>query len=175
METPDAHTAAHELAVEQDQVAPLLDRIPDGDFDAELNPLALERLMLLGHFPSYAHELDWTPRQIAGHLRDSARVFTDRIRAIRQQDRPQLEEFVTDDPDRLAAYAELPREQLRAELDEAQAGLRAAVASVTVAELDRAGLHPTDGVVTLRRMLAWLPEHQRDHREQLAAFAAAPF
>jgi hypothetical protein len=175
MDISHAADAAHALAVEQDQVGPLLDRLTDADFDAELSALALERLMLLGHFPAYAHELDWTPRQIAGHLTDSARVFAERIARIRGEDEPVLADFVTDAPERLERYARTPREELRAGLDAAQAELRGAVAAVPDAALDRAGVHEVDGRVTLRVVLGFLPDHQRDHREQLAAFAAAPF
>ncbi len=170
-----AQTAAHALAVEQDQVGSLLDRLGDALFESEVNPLALERLMLTGHFMGdYGFELDWTPRQIAGHLRDSARVFTERIRRIRAEDEPRLADFVTDAPDRLDDYAATTREDLRTQLDDAQAELRAAVADIPDAELDRAGVHEVDGRVTLRELVAFLPEHQSDHREQLAAFAAAP-
>lgn len=171
-----AQTAAHQLAVEQDQVAPLLDRLTDDLYDSEINPLALERLMVLGHFMGeYGFELDWTPRQIAGHLRDSARIFTERIQRIRDEDEPELADFVTDDPERIADYEATDREELRDQLDAAQAELRRTVESVPEDELDRAGIHATDGRVTLREILEFLPGHQADHREQLSAFAAAPF
>lgn len=175
MSSTTAETAVHALAVQQDQVGPLLDRLTDAVFESDVNPLALERLLLLDHFVGdYGFELDWTPRQIAGHLRDSARIFADRIRRIRSEDEPELPDFVTDAPERLADYAGTPRDELRSQLDAAQAELRAAVGDVPDAELDRAGWHETDGRVTLRDILAFLPEHQSDHREQLAAFAAAP-
>lgn len=171
-----AQTAAHLLAVEQDQVGPLLDRLTDALFDGEINPLALERLMVMGHFMGeYGHELDWTPREVCGHLRDSARIFTERITRIREEDDPQLADFVTDAPERLEEYASTEREELRDQLDAAQAELRRTVEAIPEADLDRAGIHETDGRVTLREIIAFLPEHQSDHREQLAAFAAAPF
>jgi hypothetical protein len=173
--TLDPTAVAAALAAEQDQVAALLDRLPDAAWDDALPPLALERLLVLGHFPSYSAELDWSPREIAGHLRDSARISTDRIGRIRSEEEPTLEDFVTDDPQRLASYTATERATLRNQLDEAQAGLRAAVAAVPVDDLDRRAVHETDGPVTLGEVLAFLPDHQRDHREQLAAFAAAPF
>lgn len=163
------------LTAEQDQVAALLDRLTDAAFDDALNPLALERLLVTGHFPEYASELDWSPREIAGHLRDSARIFTGRIERILSEDEPTLADFVTDDPARIADYADTTREDLRAQLDEAQAALRSAVAGVPTAALGRPAVHETDGRLVLGELLAFLPDHQRDHREQLAAFAAAPF
>ncbi|MBW3657782.1 MAG: DinB family protein [Actinobacteria bacterium] len=163
------------LAAEQDQVGALLDRLTDAGWDEPLNPLALDRLLILGHFPEYAAELDWTPREIAGHLRDSARVFTERIGRILDEDEPTLPDFVTDDPVRLRDYAATSREELREELTTAQLALREAVAGVPAAALGRRGVHEADGPLLLGELLAFLPEHQRDHREQLAAFAAAPF
>lgn len=174
MDTSPTDIAAA-LQTEQDQVGALLDRLTDAGWDEPLNPLALERLLILGHFPDYASELDWTPREIAGHLRDSARVFTERITRIRTEEEPTLPDFVTDEPARLDGYAASSREDLREELREAQRTLRSAVADVPAADLGRRGVHETDGPVTLGELLAFLPEHQRDHREQLAAFAAAPF
>lgn len=169
-----AAAAARALAAEQEQVGALLGRIFDADFDAAINPLALERLMLQGHFPDYFWELDFTPRYIAGHLRDSATIFAERIRRVRDEDRPELADFVTDDPARFEDHDAATPDQLRDQVAAAQEQLLAAVAAVPEAELDRAGEHAVDGVVRLRDMLAFLPGHQRDHREQLAAFTAAP-
>lgn len=169
-----AQTAARLLAVEQDQVGPLLDRLTDAIYDGDINPLALERLLIMGHFMEYGHELDWSPRHVAGHLRDSARIFTDRIQRILAEDDPHLVDFVTDDPELIAEYEAAERDDLRDELDAAQAELRRTVAEVPEEALDRAGIHETDGRVTLRSILDFLPGHQSDHREQLAAFAAAP-
>jgi hypothetical protein len=43
------------------------------------------------------------------------------------------------------------------------------VAGLTPAEPDRAGVHEVDGPVTLADLVAFLPGHQRDHADQLAA------
>lgn len=174
MDTSPTDIAAA-LATEQDQVGALLDRLTDATWDEPVNPLALERLLILGHFPDHASELDWTPREIAGHLRDSARIFTERIERILTEDEPTLADFVTDDPARLDEYTATSREDLRAQLDEAQLTLRSTVADVPPAARSRRAVHETDGPLVLGDLLAFLPEHQRDHREQLAAFAAAPF
>jgi hypothetical protein len=162
-------TAAAELAAAQRRVDGLLTA---GAWDALLSSDARDRLVRLGHFPQYAVELDWTPRQVAGHLRDSARIFAERIGRIRAEDEPALPDFVTDAPERLAGYATTPVEQLVAQLRVAQAALLGAVASVPATELDRAGVHEVDGRVTLADLLRFLPGHQRDHAEQLTALMA---
>ncbi|SHH16836.1 DinB family protein [Geodermatophilus nigrescens] len=160
-------TAATALAAQQDRVSALLGRA--GGRPLQLSPEARDRLVGLGHFPAYATELDWTPHEVAGHLRDSARVFTARIRRIGTEDSPALPDFVPDEPARVAGYRATPPAVLLTELAAAQAELRRAVAAVRPDRLGAVGVHEVDGPVTLADLLAFLPGHQRDHAEQLAA------
>ncbi len=161
--------AVTELAAQQDRVAALLARA--AGHSRPLSPEARRRLVALGHFPAYASELDWTPEEVAGHLRDSARVFTDRIRRIGLEDRPALADFVPDEPDRVAGYRATPPAVLAAGLAAAQAELLRTVAAVRSDRLGAVGVHEVDGPVSLADLLAFLPAHQRDHAEQLAALA----
>lgn len=128
----------------------------------------------LGHFPDYEPELDWTPRQVAGHLRDSAQIFAARIRAIQTQDRPFLIDFVTTDPARLHNYAATPIQLLLDELDDAQAQLCQCLLRVSDEDLPLLAVHEVDGEVSLAAMVAFLPPHQRDHATQLETLAADP-
>ena len=168
---PDvAATAVAALAHEQWRVAGWGDAaLARNAWDARLLPEQRRRLVRLGHFPEYASELDWTPREVAGHLRDSALVFTDRLRRIRAERDPALADFVPDAPERLDDYRTTAPDRLIAELREAQAGLLREIADVREADLDRAGIHAVDGRVTVAGLLAFLPGHQRDHADQLAA------
>lgn len=165
--TSPGTAAATALAAQQDRVADLLARA--GGRALRLSPAARRRLVGLGHFPAYAAELDWTPHEVAGHLRDSARVFTARIGRIGAEDRPVLPDFVPDEPGRVAGYRATPPAVLLAELAAAQAGLLRAVAAVRPDRLGAVGVHEVDGEVSLAGLLAFLPGHQRDHAEQLAA------
>jgi hypothetical protein len=168
---PVAESAAA-LAGQQARVAVLLSRaLRLGGWTAGLHPAERAGLFALGHFPEYADELDWTAREVAGHLRDSAHVFAERIERVRAGRRPLLPDFVPSDPLRVAGYRSAQPPQLLAELDAAQGRLLAAVEDVDAAELGREGVHETDGVLTLGDLLAFLPGHQRDHAEQLAALA----
>jgi hypothetical protein len=164
--TPLADSGAA-LAEQQDRVAGLLARAAGRS--RPLSPEARHRLVRLGHFPAYATELDWTAHEVAGHLRDSARVFTERIRRIGEEDRPVLGDFVPDEPARVAGYRATPPAVLVAELAAAQAELLQAVAAVEPGSLGAVGVHEVDGPVSLADLLAFLPAHQRDHAEQLAA------
>jgi hypothetical protein len=162
--------SASALAEEQWRVATLVAAIGTrGRWDAVLCTDSRWQLVRRGHFPQYGAELDWTPREVVGHLRDSARVFTERLARMRTEDSPRLADFVTDAPDRLAEYRATPVEQLADELRTAQAALLATVAGLGPADLDRAGVHEVDGRVTVADLVAFLPAHQRDHAEQLTA------
>ena len=163
-------TAVAALADEQWRVAALVDAALAHDaWDAHLRPEQRRRLVRLGHFPAYSAELDWTPREVAGHLRDSARIFTDRLRRIRTESEPELADFGTDAPERLTGYRTAAPSDLVLQLRIAQADLLRAVADARTADLDRSGIHESDGRVSIADLLAFLPGHQRDHADQLAA------
>ncbi len=166
-------SSAAALAEEQWRVATLV-RAAEvrGRWDAVLDDGVRWRLVRSGHFPQYSGELEWTPREVAGHLRDSAQVFTGRIRRMLAEDLPRLPDFVTDAPERLAAYRSTPPSQLFDELRTAQAALLSTVAALGPADLEREGLHEVEGRVTVAQLVAFLPAHQRDHAEQLGALLA---
>ena len=164
-----ASTAAA-LAEEQWRVATLL-RAAEVRvrWDAVLDDDARWRLVRSGHFVDHASELGWTPREVVGHLRDSARISTELIRRIRTGDAPLLAEFVTDAADRLAGYRSAPVDRLADELRTAQAELLATIAALGPCDLERTGRHGTSGPVSIRAVLRSLPAHQRDHTQQLTA------
>lgn len=173
LRTNPVPVVAASLADEQWRVATLLSATAArGAWTNRLRDEARWHLVRRGHFPANAAELDWTPREVAGHLRDSARVFTERIARLRSEADPRLPDFVPDAPERVAAYRAVPVEELLDDLRTAQAGLLAAVAAVPADELGRGGVHEVDGPVTLGGLLDFLPGHQRDHAEQLAALLA---
>ncbi len=166
-------TNASALAEEQWRVAVLVTAIGTrGRWDAQLGTDARWRLVRRGHFPQYSGELDWTPREVVGHLRDSARVFTERLHRLTTEDAPRLPDFAPGSDARVAEYRETPVEVLADELRTAQAALLAPIAGLGRDDLDRAGVHEVDGRVTVADLIAFLPAHQRDHAEQLAALLA---
>lgn len=163
-------TSVDALARQQARVDRLLARAVTGEaWSARLTAGDREHLVRLGHLPAYASELEWTPGEVAGHLRDSALVFTERIYRLRTESGPLLADFVTDDPERVAGYRAVPPVQLVQQLRTAQAALFDSVAGLAPADLDRAGVHVVDGPVTLAELVAFLPGHQRDHADQLSA------
>ena len=89
--------------------------------------------------------------------------------AAGDRERPLLADFVPDDPERVAGYRAVHPVELVEQLRTGQAALFDSVAALTPAELDRAGVHEVDGPVSLADLVAFLPGHQRDHADQLAA------
>lgn len=172
MDERDLQQALDSLRHEQERVTLRVGRLTDAGWQAALQPMGLERLVQRGHFPSHPWELDWSPREVVGHLRDSAQVFARRIELIRSQQRPDLPDFRTDAPQRLADYRDTPAATLVEQLEEAQEALVQAAAAVTPGEVVRAGVHERQGEMTLGDIMRFLPEHQRDHAEQLAALTA---
>jgi hypothetical protein len=163
-------TAVAALADEQWRVAGLVDSaLHRGVWDVRLPPEQRRRLVRLGHFPAFAAELDWSPGEVAGHLRDSARVFADRIQRMRSELEPPLADFVTTSPERLLDYRTTSPAVLTDQLRAAQAKLLQTVADVRADDLDRVGRHEVDGPVTVAGLLDFLPGHQRDHADQLSA------
>ena len=163
-----AVTAA--LAEEQWRVAMLVSAVETrGRWTAELGSDARWRLTRRGHFPQYTDELDWTPREVVGHLRDSARVFTERLRRMTAEETPRLPDFVPTEAHRVAGYRTTPVEVLADQLRTAQSALLTTIAGLAPDDLERAGVHEVDGRVTVAELIAFLPAHQRDHAEQLTA------
>lgn len=163
-------SATTALARAQWRVAGSLAAVAAQDaWTAALRPDDRWRLVRAGHFPHYSAELDWTPLEVAGHLRDSARVFAERLHRLRKEDDPPLPDFVTDAPDRLADYRATSPDTLVDQLRTAQAELLVAVAAVRAPDLARTGTHETDGPLTVADVLTFLPAHQRDHARQLSA------
>lgn len=155
------------LPAQQERVRQALEAIGETGWLRPPGDSVRARLAGLGHFPEFAGELAWPPCDVAGHLRDSALIFSARIQAVCMIDRPYLVDFSTCDPARVARYRSLTRDRMLRELAAAQQRLAAAVAGVTQADMARAACHEFDGDVTLAGILAFLPGHQADHAEQL--------
>jgi hypothetical protein len=167
MDQQELSRARRALHVEQTRVRDVTAQVEGGAWEVRLPPTAVDELLALGHFQQYETELSWTPRQVVGHLRDSAQIFTGRVQELQTGRVPLLADFVTDEPARLQNYACVMPDILLAELEVAQRQLRDALAGVAVLQLACTGRHELDGVVTLADVITFLPGHQRDHAEQL--------
>lgn len=164
-------SAASALRTQQQRVTAVLDALPEEAWHARLTHHERTALVATGHFPQFSGELDWTPQEITGHLRDSARIFTSRLHRLLREKLPALGSFDPLDADRVAGYTATPRALLLADLHDAQQQLHAAVAAVRETDLARAGLRADAGPVDVAELLRFLPGHQADHATQLEALA----
>jgi hypothetical protein len=163
----DVETVAAALEHEQARVARALRRLQGRETLAASDR---DRLVALGHFPDYAEELGCNAGQVAGHLRESAEVFWGRVRRLSDGAGGVISDF---DPYRRAeSWADCANDQLLPGLLLAQADLLAAVRSVGPRWLLHSAMWEDGTAVTLRGLLEFLPMHQRDHAEQLAAMLA---
>lgn len=165
--------AASNLSTWQRHVARLVDEVDALEgWSAVLPPHERERLVRQGHFVAYVGELDWTPHEVIGHLRDSALIFSERIRRLQVESEPVMSDFSTTAPERLADYRATGTRQMVAQLQAAQTTLHGAIACVEESQLDRSGWHDVDGRLSLHDVLTFLPGHQQDHGCQLEALTA---
>jgi DinB superfamily len=165
-------SACQALQRQQRRVAGYLTVIDrHGGWQARLSDRAAARLVTQGHFPDFAAELAWSPREVAGHLRDSAVVFAERLRRLRYEPRPWLADFDSVAPSRIDDYRSTPTPLLLDQLRGAQQLLRSTIAALPEAALERHGTLQLDGPVTIASILEFLPAHQHDHADQLGEYS----
>lgn len=160
------------LATQQDLVADRAGRLTEIAWDVSPSEMAIERLVSHGHFTTHTGELEFTPRGVVCHLLHAAEVYIDRIARLRTGGEPEFGEFDTTGSERLDELRQSEETLLLQNLERYQQELRMAVASVEPGELDQVGVDPRDGQVSLRDVLGWLPDHEEDHADQLAALTA---
>lgn len=161
-----------QLGVQQDLVASRVGMLTDAGWDAEPTEEALEQLVGTEHFAANSHQLDWTPREIVGHLRDSNRAYKDAIVLLRSDDEPELPALEDVEEEQLQDYREAGTDDLTSQLDQSQNDLRSTIKDIQVKELDNVAID-TDGVkITLRELLESLPDHVEGHARHLSAITA---
>lgn len=112
-------------------------------------------------------EKPWAAKEVVCHLRDIEELFYGRLQAILWADEPK---FWSSDPD---AWAET-RRYLADDLGKALADFRAKraqtlrlVGGLPPGLLDRTGIHPTRGKVTVRDLVGVLAWHDDNHLDQI--------
>jgi len=113
-------------------------------------------------------EGEWCAKSVVGHMLEAdRRGFSGRIRAILAEDRPEL---VPWNQEAVAADRHDCDQPLSVVLGEFE-GVRkeglALVATLTEQDLDRVGLHPHVGELSIRDVLHEWPFHDREHLRQI--------
>lgn len=161
-----------DLAAQQAQVANRAGRLTEEGWDVAPGEMAVERLVSHGHFIDHTGELEWTPREVVSHLLDSAQVHIERIARLRTEEEPKFDAFDTTGNERFERYRQAETNQLLQNLERLQEELRRALDSIEPGELDRTGVAPDGTEVTLQEVVEFLPAHESDHADQLAALTS---
>jgi hypothetical protein len=113
-------------------------------------------------------ESNWCALEIVCHVRDTEEVFLDRVQLVLAADEPPL---FASDPDRWARE----RQYRRSDVGEAVAAFRARRADtvsvlrgLAAAQLERGGVHPARGRMTVRDIVGIMAWHDDNHLDQLA-------
>jgi len=113
---------------------------------------------------------EWCVKDVLGHLIEAdQRGFAGRIRILLEADSSELERW---DPAAVAAArmdCARPAMGLLDELATLRAAGTSLVSRLTAADLDRAGRHPTVGVLRVRDLLQEWVHHDRNHVRQALA------
>ncbi len=109
----------------------------------------------------------WAAKEVICHLRDTEEVFQGRFRTILDEDEPKFTPLNTDglavERQYLKDDAARALEMFRAKRQE---NLKL-LAGLTTEQLERGGLHPTRGRMTIKDFVALAAHHDDNHLEQL--------
>ncbi len=109
----------------------------------------------------------WSFKEVIGHLRDVAAIYSERIQLIGQVASPPFAPF---DPEKLVAaggYNSLPAEQMTAELAGLECSITQLLSGLDEAGWRRSGVHPTRGPLTIEQLASSYVDHANDHVDDL--------
>lgn len=115
---------------------------------------------------------EWCANAVVGHLIEAEkRGFAGRIRIILASDHPELAGWDQVDVEQQRNDCARSTESLWLEFVGLRRDSLTLVRSLKPAELDRGGVHPTVGELTVRWLLQEWISHDRNHTKQLLAIA----
>jgi hypothetical protein len=121
------------------------------------------------HLTRSPSEEEWSATEVISHLADAELVYANRLRLVVAQDRPRLPWY--DEQEWVARFGQLD-EDARVTLARWRAlrdsNVRLLEALVD-AEWERAGIHDTDGLITVETIARRMVAHDRTHLDQIRA------
>jgi len=114
----------------------------------------------------------WSIVEILGHINDVEAIWPGRVRQMLSTDNPELAR-VDNDMVRQRDYQNKQPGMLLSTLAERRAEFIELIRALRPTQLARTGRHPTRGPLTIAGAVGALADHDRGHREQIAANLAA--
>jgi uncharacterized damage-inducible protein DinB len=106
---------------------------------------------------------DWSARENLAHLARHCTVFLQRLERIVHEDNPRLGRYrAEDDPD-WPQWSALPGDEVLRRLTDARQRLIAWVAALSSDQMERSGLHPSFGAMTILQWLEFFLLHEAHH------------
>ena len=113
---------------------------------------------------------EWCVKDVLGHLIEAERRgFAGRVRIILEADTPELARWDPPEVARARGDCNRPSAALLDELAALREDSAALVGRLLAADLDRAGRHPTVGLLRVRDLLQEWVHHDRNHVRQALA------
>jgi hypothetical protein len=127
---------------------------------------AVDRLLALA--PAEAFDVrppagDWSARENLAHLARHAEVFLERMERLRREERPDLGRYSAESDPGWPSCADLPLTTVLPRLRAVRQRLLGWVGSLSPAELDRTGVHPTFGELAVAQWLEFFLLHEAHH------------
>jgi len=106
---------------------------------------------------------EWSAHENLAHLARHHEVMLDRIRRIRAEDRPRFARYRAEEDPEWAKWPGLPPGEVLGRLRTLRRHLIELVESLPPAELERVGLHPVFGAMTVPAWLEFFLLHEAHH------------
>ena len=105
----------------------------------------------------------WTPREILGHLKESAAVYDERVTRVATEENPYLLAYDQDEGVARGNYNSADPSTLLTSIADSRRKTIALLRSLPVDAWERPGVHSETGPLTLRSMVEHMVEHETDH------------
>jgi uncharacterized damage-inducible protein DinB len=111
---------------------------------------------------------EWSIVEVVGHLEDVDALMMGRIERALTEDRPELPVYEEKGPVKERNFQAQPFAQVLEAFLARRAAFVALLRRLTPAELERFGVHPMHGELSVDRIPRSLPRHDETHRGQIA-------
>ena len=117
---------------------------------------------------------DWSARENLAHLARHATVFLERLDRILRENTPKLGRYRAEDDPEWGAWSSLPLDEILRRLKDVRHRLITWVGGLSQDQMNRAGLHPSFGTMTIAQLLDFFLLHEAHHLyTAMVAIAAA--
>jgi uncharacterized damage-inducible protein DinB len=135
---------------------------------------ALERMVSrtsAEHFERRPQADKWSAREHLAHLACYQQRFLERLGAILSRDRPSFQRYRAEEDEDWPEWQRLASDEIHERLQARRRELLTLVASLSESQLERVGLHPVFGAMTIPQWIDFFLFHEGHHAYQVMALA----